>query len=56
MDMTWEFVLRIFVAALLGGVIGLEREYRAKEAGFRTHYLVAIGSALFMIVSDYGFE
>ena len=56
MDMTWEFVLRIFVAAFLGGVIGLEREYRAKEAGFRTHFLVALGSALFMIVSAYGFE
>ena len=54
--MTWEFVLRIFVAALLGGIIGLEREYRAKEAGFRTHFLVALGSALFMIVSAYGFE
>ena len=54
-NMTWEFVLRIFVAALLGGAIGLEREYRAKEAGFRTHFLVAMGSALFMIVSAYGF-
>ena len=54
--MTWEYVLRIFVAALLGGLIGLEREYRAKEAGFRTHFLVALGSALFMIVSAYGFE
>ena len=56
MDMTWEFVLRICVAALLGGVIGLEREYRAKDVGFRTHFLVAMGSALFMIVSAYGFE
>ena len=56
MDLTWEFILRIFVAALLGGAIGLEREYRAKEAGFRTHFLVALGSALFMIVSAYGFE
>ena len=55
-NMAWEFVLRIFVAALLGGIIGLEREYRAKEAGFRTHFLVALGSALFMIVSAYGFE
>ena len=45
MDMTWEFILRIFVAALLGGAIGLEREYRAKEAGLRTHFLVALGSA-----------
>ena len=54
MDMTWEFILRIFVAALLGGAIGLEREYRAKEAGLRTHFLVALGSAVFMIVSAYG--
>jgi len=52
----WEFVLRIFVATVLGGLIGLEREYRAKEAGFRTHFLVALGSALFMIVSAYGFS
>lgn len=50
-----ELILRIFMAALLGGLIGLEREYRAKEAGFRTHFLVALGSALFMIVSAYGF-
>ena len=54
--MTLEFILRIFVAALLGGVIGLEREYRDKAAGFRTHFLVALGSALFMIISAYGFE
>ena len=54
--MTWEFIIRIFVAAFLGGAIGLEREYRAKEAGMRTHFLVALGSALFMIVSAYGFE
>ena len=56
MDLSLEFILRIFVAALLGGAIGLEREYRAKEAGMRTHFLVALGSALFMIVSAYGFE
>ena len=54
--MEYDFILRIFVAALLGGLIGLEREWRAKEAGFRTHFLVALGSALFMIVSAYGFE
>ncbi len=53
--MEYEFLLRIFTAALFGGLIGLEREYRAKEAGFRTHFLVALGSALFMIVSAYGF-
>lgn len=54
--MTMEFIIRLFVAALLGGVIGLERNYRAKEAGLRTHFLVALGSALFMIVSQHGFS
>ena len=54
--MTSEFILRLFAAAVMGGAIGLERGYRAKEAGFRTHFLVALGSALFMIVSQYGFE
>ena len=53
MDKT--LILHIIIAALLGGIIGLEREYRAKEAGFRTHFLVALGSALFMVVSQYGF-
>lgn len=51
-----NLILRILIAALLGGIIGLEREYRAKEAGFRTHFLVGLGSALFMVVSQYGFE
>ena len=46
--MTLDFILRIVCGSLLGGVIGLEREYRAKEAGFRTHFLVALGSTLFM--------
>lgn len=54
--MTIEFIIRIVVAAMMGGAIGLEREYRAKEAGFRTHFLVGLGSALFMILSAYGFE
>jgi len=54
--MELDFIIRIFVASLLGGIIGLEREYREKAAGFRTHFLVALGSALFMIISVYGFE
>lgn len=54
--MTIDFILRILVAALLGGMVGLEREYRDKAAGFRTHFLVALGSALFMIISAYGFS
>ena len=44
--MTSEFILRIFIAGLLGGAIGLEREYRAKEAGLRTHFLVGLGSEI----------
>lgn len=44
------------LAALLGSLIGLERELRAKEAGIRTHFLVTLGSALFMIISQYGFQ
>lgn len=50
-----DITLRLAVAMLLGGEIGFEREYRAKDAGFRTHFLVALGSALFCIVSQYGF-
>ena len=53
--MTWDFILRLFIAGALGAVIGLDREYRAKEAGYRTHFLVSLGSALIMIVSQYGF-
>ena len=53
--MYWDFVLRLVVAGVLGGIVGWDREYRAKEAGLRTHFLVAIGSALIMIVSQHGF-
>ena len=55
MAMNLQFMIRLAVAGLLGAVIGFEREYRAKEAGTRTHFLVAIGSCLMMIVSQWGF-
>ena len=54
--MTEEFVIRLLVATALGSIIGLDREYRTKAAGFRTHVLVALGSALFMIISVHGFD
>ena len=54
--MIWDFVWRLVLAALFGTIIGLDREYREKEAGFRTHFLVSLGSALMMIVSQYGFS
>ena len=44
------------MAGILGAVVGLDREYRAKEAGYRTHFLVSLGSALIMVVSQYGFQ
>ena len=51
----WECLLRIFLAALCGLVIGFERKARLKEAGVRTHLIVALGAALITIVSKYGF-
>ena len=53
---TLDFVIRLLVASLVGAVIGFERKYRAKGAGIGTHVLVAIGAALFMIVSQHGFD
>lgn len=52
----WDFILRLLLAGIMGGLIGLEREMRAKGAGIRTHFIVALGSALFMIISMYAFE
>ena len=51
-----ESLLRLALAAVLGGLIGVERELREREAGLRTHLLVAVGSALFTIVGAYGFH
>ena len=52
----WEILLRLFLAALLGGLIGIERERTSWFAGLRTHMLVCIGSTLLMLVSQYGFR
>ncbi|MBE0429267.1 MAG: MgtC/SapB family protein [Thermoleophilia bacterium] len=49
-----ETVLRIVLGAVLGGLVGLEREMRGQAAGFRTHTLVSMGSTLFTLVSLYG--
>lgn len=50
-----EYMLRIIVAGFMGLLIGCERKNRNKSAGVRTHAIVAIGSALIMVVSKYGF-
>jgi putative Mg2+ transporter-C (MgtC) family protein len=52
----WEALLRLTIACVLGAAIGFEREIRDREAGIRTHLLVSLGSALFTIVSAYGFH
>ena len=50
------YLLRIIVAGICGGIIGYERKNRGKEAGIKTHIIVALASALMMIVSKYGFN
>jgi len=55
-DHIWDFLLRLACAALAGFIIGFERKSRSKEAGVRTHTLVAIGAALMMIISKYAFS
>jgi len=56
-ELGWPHVLlRLSVAAVLGGAIGMERELRERGAGLRTHLVVCVGSALFTLVSAYGFH
>jgi putative Mg2+ transporter-C (MgtC) family protein len=45
-----RLTVRLLIAALLGGLLGLQREHQGKAAGLRTHILVAVGSAIFMII------
>ncbi|HBV86823.1 MgtC/SapB family protein [Desulfosporosinus sp.] len=52
----YEIALRLFLACVFGGIVGFERERNDSPAGFRTHILVSLGSALIMILSMYGFN
>ena len=52
----YSILLRMFVALVLGALIGLERETREHTAGMRTNALVALGAALFTIISAFGFN
>lgn len=54
-DMNVECTIRLLVACVCGAIVGIERSRRHKEAGVRTHMIVAVGAALFVIVSKYGF-
>jgi putative Mg2+ transporter-C (MgtC) family protein len=51
-----NIVVRLVVAAALGAAVGFERELRDREAGMRTHLLVALGACLFTLISAYGFH
>jgi putative Mg2+ transporter-C (MgtC) family protein len=51
----WRQVAELALALVLSGAIGMEREIRQKNAGLRTHTLVGVGAALFMLISKYGF-
>jgi putative Mg2+ transporter-C (MgtC) family protein len=55
MPLELEMVLRLLLAAALGAAIGYQRERAGKQAGLRTHILIAVGAALFSLVSMYGF-
>lgn len=52
----WDMILRLLLATVLGGAVGIERGSGDRPAGFRTHILVCTGSALIMLVSMYGFD
>lgn len=52
----WRQIAELGLAMLLSALIGIEREVRQKSAGLRTHTLVGVGAALFMLISKYGFS
>lgn len=52
----WDMIVRLLLAAFLGGIVGIERGSGDRPAGFRTHILVCAGSALIMLVSMYGYD
>jgi putative Mg2+ transporter-C (MgtC) family protein len=50
MFLDWHFFLKIFLSALFGGVVGLERELRGKPAGLKTNMLISLGSCLYVLI------
>lgn len=54
-DFHWQMIARLLLAAAFGAIVGYEREHRGKPAGVRTHGMVALGAALFTVVSLAGF-
>lgn len=54
--MEFDYLIRVLLAGICGALIGYERKNRMKEAGIRTHFVVAVGASMMMIVSKYGFQ
>ncbi|MCR8632252.1 MgtC/SapB family protein [Paenibacillus sp. N5-1-1-5] len=54
--MQYEYLLRVILAGICGALVGYERKNRMKEAGIRTHFVVALGACLMMVISKYGFQ
>ncbi|MBB6735829.1 MgtC/SapB family protein [Cohnella zeiphila] len=54
--MEFEWLLRVVIAGICGACIGYERKNRMKEAGIKTHFIVAVGASLMMVISKYGFR
>jgi putative Mg2+ transporter-C (MgtC) family protein len=52
---TGALIVRLLLAAVLGALVGIERESAARGAGIRTHALVSLGAALFTVAGAYGF-
>ncbi len=52
----WEGVARLLLVVVLAGAVGLERELRDQEAGLRTHMLVGVGAALFVITGNFAWS
>jgi putative Mg2+ transporter-C (MgtC) family protein len=52
----WRQLGELGIALVLSALVGLEREVRQKSAGLRTHTLVGVGAAMFMLISKYGFN
>lgn len=52
----FEIIFQLFLAIILGGLVGLEREYKRREAGLRTYSLVSLGSCLFTLIGFYGLQ
>ena len=52
----YSIIIRVLLALVVGGILGIERGYKKRPAGFRTYMLVCVGSALVMMTNQYVFQ